>query len=154
MSGSKSIQNTLKYDKKSYYPSEGTVISKQYGIKNAQNPKEQAVLLGIVSAIMPALLTKYPDLLVVDSTGYRNSLNFPNTAFIVKLNEPHGRVVATFVNNKETIPVIDLMFKSKLQIATRIANSAVAETIASYFQKYWFGGWVGTSICADSGVIE
>ncbi|CAG8586038.1 19857_t:CDS:2, partial [Racocetra persica] len=154
-----SIQNALKYNKKLYYPSiselekvcsimdkykgEGTVISKQYGIKNAQDPKEQAILLGIASTIMLALLTKYLDLLAVDST-------------------------TIFVNDKETIPVINLMFESwlamdkwdpylvaarkylpntqtiiidvkKLQIAARIASLAVAETIASYFRKYWFG---------------
>ncbi|KAF0459944.1 hypothetical protein F8M41_000640 [Gigaspora margarita] len=69
------IQNALKYDKKLYYPSvleyekvssimdthesEGTIISKQYGIKDTQDPKEQAVLLGIASTIMPTLLTKF-----------------------------------------------------------------------------------------------
>ncbi|RIB07441.1 hypothetical protein C2G38_2214449 [Gigaspora rosea] len=82
------IQNALKYDKKLHYPnvleyekvcsimdpheSEGTVISKQYGVKDTQDPKEQAVLLGIASTIMPTLLTKYPDFLAVDSTGRRN----------------------------------------------------------------------------------
>ena len=45
------------------YEAEGTAILKQYGVKDVQDPKEQAVLLGIVSTIMPALLTKYPDLL-------------------------------------------------------------------------------------------
>ncbi|KAF0508129.1 hypothetical protein F8M41_018831 [Gigaspora margarita] len=203
-----SIQNALKYDKKLHHPSisefekvrsimdnyeaEGVVISKQYGTKNAQDPKEQAVLLGIAFTIMPALLTKYPDLLAVDSTGRRNSLNFPNTAFIVRSDEPRGRIVATFVGDKETIPVVDFMFESlikyslkngvqlnlkwlamdkwdpylvaakkyfpntqvvlcdwhedakKLQAAARIANLAAAETIASYFRKYWFGDWVDT----------
>ncbi|CAG8536728.1 2900_t:CDS:2, partial [Dentiscutata heterogama] len=114
-----SIQNALKYDKKLHYPSiselekaAGTVISKQYGTKNTQDPKEQAVLLGIASTIMPVLLTKYPDFLAVDSTGHRNCLNFLNTAFMVRSDEPCGRVVATFVSDKETIPIIDLMFES------------------------------------------
>ncbi|RIB13747.1 hypothetical protein C2G38_2040712 [Gigaspora rosea] len=122
------IQNALKYDKKLHYPSvleyvkvctimdahesENTVISKQYGVKDAQNAKEQAVLLGIASTIMPALLTKYPDFLGIDSTGCHNSLNFPNTAFMVRSNEPRGRIVATFVSDKETTPVVDLMFES------------------------------------------
>ncbi|CAG8461465.1 9879_t:CDS:10 [Dentiscutata heterogama] len=107
------IQNALKYDKKLNYPSileyekvctimdthefKGTVISKQYGVKDAQDPKEQAVLLGIASTIMPTLLTKYPDFLALDSTGRRNSLNFPNTAFMVRSDEPRGRIVATFL---------------------------------------------------------
>ncbi|CAG8766077.1 405_t:CDS:2, partial [Cetraspora pellucida] len=30
----------------------------------------------------------------------------------------------------------------KLQAATGITNIAIAETIASYFRKYWFGDWV------------
>ena len=33
------------------YEKEGVVISKQYGIKDADNSKDQAVLLGITSAI-------------------------------------------------------------------------------------------------------
>ncbi|RIB30177.1 hypothetical protein C2G38_2027068 [Gigaspora rosea] len=126
-----SIQNALKYDKKLHHPSvselekvcslmddykaEGTVILKQYGIKDTQDPKKQAVLLGIASTIMPALLTKYPDFLAIDSTGCHNSLNFPNTAFMVRSDEPRGRVVATFVNDKETIPVIDRMFELFIQ---------------------------------------
>ncbi|KAF0445529.1 hypothetical protein F8M41_003146 [Gigaspora margarita] len=77
------IQNALKYDKKQHYPSvseyekicsimdthesEGTIILKQYGIKDAHDPKKQAVILGIVSTIMPTLLTKYPDFLAMDS---------------------------------------------------------------------------------------
>jgi len=93
------------------YEAEGTVISKQYGVKDAQNSKDQAVLLGIASTIMPQLLTKYPDFLAVDSTGRRNGLNFPNTAFMVRSDEPRGRVVATFISDKETIPVVDLMFE-------------------------------------------
>ncbi|KAF0363971.1 hypothetical protein F8M41_013910 [Gigaspora margarita] len=96
-----SIQNALKYDKKLHYPNisefekvcsimdnyeaEGTVISKQYGVKDAQDSKEQAMLLGIASTIMPVLLTKYLDFLAVDSTGRRNSLNFPNTAFMCNI---------------------------------------------------------------------
>ncbi|RIB25962.1 hypothetical protein C2G38_2164607 [Gigaspora rosea] len=91
---------------------EGTVISKRYGVKDAENPKKQAILLGVTSTIMPILLTKYPDLLAIDSTGHCNSLNFPNTAFMVRSNEPRGRVVATFVSVKETISVINLMFES------------------------------------------
>ncbi|CAG8812646.1 4738_t:CDS:1, partial [Racocetra fulgida] len=89
-----------------------TVISKQYSVKDAQDPKDQAVLLGVAFTIMPTLLTKYPDFLFVDSTGRRNSLNFLNTAFMVRSNEPRGRIVATFVSDKETIPVVDLMFNS------------------------------------------
>ncbi|CAG8509683.1 13176_t:CDS:2, partial [Racocetra fulgida] len=123
-----SIQNALKYDKKLFHPStsefekvcslmdkyeiEGTIISKQYGVKGAQDPKEQAVLLGVASTIMPILLNKYPDFLAVDSTGRRNSLNFLNTAFMVRSNEPRGRIVAIFVSDKETISVVDLMFES------------------------------------------
>ncbi|KAF0532588.1 hypothetical protein F8M41_011091 [Gigaspora margarita] len=125
------IQNALKYDKKLHHPSvselekvcsliddyeaEGTVISKQYGIKDTQDPKKQAVLLGIASTIMPALLTKYPDFLVIGSTSCRNSLNFSNTAFMVRSDELHDRVVATFVSDKETIPVVDLMFELFIQ---------------------------------------
>ncbi|RIB13420.1 hypothetical protein C2G38_2040996 [Gigaspora rosea] len=45
---------------------------------------------------MPALLTKYPDFL----------------AFMVRSDEPRGRIVATFVSDKETMLVVDLMFKS------------------------------------------
>ncbi|RIB17966.1 hypothetical protein C2G38_2037297 [Gigaspora rosea] len=107
------------------YETEGVVISKQYGIKNAQDSKEQAVLLGIMFMIMPALLTKYPDLLAVDSTGCRNSLNFPNTALWSDQMTPWSNINA-----------------KKLQAAAGIANLAVAETIASYFRKYWFGDWV------------
>ncbi|RIB01586.1 hypothetical protein C2G38_2230372 [Gigaspora rosea] len=130
-----SIQNALKYDKKLYHPSisefekvrsimdnykaKGVVISKQYGTKNAQDPKEQAVLFGTASMIMPALLTKYPDLLAVDYTGRHNSLNFPNTAFMVRTDEPHGQIVATFVGNKETIPVIDFMFESLIKYSLK-----------------------------------
>ncbi|CAG8840301.1 12514_t:CDS:2, partial [Racocetra persica] len=113
------IQNTLKYDKKLHYPcisefekAESTVIAKQYGVKDTQDPKVQAVLLGVASMIMLVLLTKYLDLLALDSTGRRNSLNFPNTAFMVRSDEPRGRVVATFVSDKETIPIVDLMFES------------------------------------------
>ncbi|CAG8795475.1 4523_t:CDS:1, partial [Racocetra fulgida] len=51
------------------YEIEGIVISKQYSVKNAQDPKEQAVLLGVASTILPILLTKYLDFLAVDSTG-------------------------------------------------------------------------------------
>ncbi|RIB11513.1 hypothetical protein C2G38_2042613 [Gigaspora rosea] len=123
------ILNALKYDKKLHnpsvleyekvcslidtYESEGTVISKQYGVKDAQNPKEQVVLLSIASTIMPTLLTKYPDFLALDSTGRCNGLNFPNTAFMVRSDEPYGRIAATFISDKETIPVIDLMFESE-----------------------------------------
>ncbi|CAG8721874.1 6559_t:CDS:1, partial [Dentiscutata heterogama] len=94
------------------YEAEGTIISKQYGVKNTQNPKKQAVLLGITSTVMPILLTKYLDLLALDSTGHHNSLNFPNTAFMVRSDEPCGRVIATFISDKETILVVDLMFES------------------------------------------
>src|SRR2546421_10984862 len=54
------------------YEAEGTAISKQYGIKGAPNSKDQAVLLGIASTIMPKLLDKYPDFLALDSTSRRN----------------------------------------------------------------------------------
>lgn len=93
------------------YEAEGVIISKQYGIKDAQNSKDQAVLLGVASTIMPKLLYKYPDFLALDSTSRRNSLNFSNTVFMVRSDEPRGRVLATFVSDKETIPVIDLMFE-------------------------------------------
>jgi len=89
----------------------GTAISKQYGIKNADESKDQAVLLGVASTILPELLCKYPDFLALDSTSRRNGLNFPNTAFMVRSNEPRGRIVATFISDKETIPVINLMFE-------------------------------------------
>ncbi|RIB27570.1 hypothetical protein C2G38_2160189 [Gigaspora rosea] len=172
------IQNALKYDKKLHYPcisefekicsiiddyeAEGTAIAKQYGVKDTQDPKKQAVLL----------------------------------AFMVRLDEPRGRVVATFVSDKEIIPVVDLMFESnniclnpkwlamdkwepylaaarkhfpntqvvlcdwhetdalkewftknlndqwlRDRAAVGIASLVVAETIASYFQRYWFGDW-------------
>ncbi|KAF0493072.1 hypothetical protein F8M41_021443 [Gigaspora margarita] len=94
------------------HESKNTVISKQYSIKNAQDPKEQAVLLGIASTIMLTLLTKYSDFLAIDFTGYRNSLNFSNTAFMVRSDKFRDRIVATFVSDKETTPVVDLMFKS------------------------------------------
>ena len=93
------------------YENEGTAISKQYGIKDADESKDQAVLLGVASTIMPELLYKYPDFLSVDFTSHRNGLNFPNTTFMVRSNEPRGRIVATFISDKETIPVVDLMFK-------------------------------------------
>ncbi|RIB12445.1 hypothetical protein C2G38_2200664 [Gigaspora rosea] len=80
------------------YKIEGTVISKQYGVKDAQDPKKQAVFLGITSTIMPVLLTKYLDFLAINST--------------------------------------------ELHAAVGITNLAVAETIVSYFQRYWFGDWV------------
>ena len=70
------------------YENEGTAISKQYGIKDADESKDQAVLLGVASTIMPELLYKYPDILSVDSTSRRNGLNFPNTTFIVRSNKP------------------------------------------------------------------
>ncbi|RIB30955.1 hypothetical protein C2G38_2151045 [Gigaspora rosea] len=105
------IQNALKYDKKLHHPS-ALEFEKQFGIKDSKDPKEQAVLLGIASTIMPKLLTKYPDLFAVDSTSHHNCLKFPNTAFIVRSDEPRGRIIATFVNNRETIPVVDLMFES------------------------------------------
>ncbi|KAF0519129.1 hypothetical protein F8M41_016647 [Gigaspora margarita] len=108
------------------YKTKGTAISKQYGVKDAQDPKKQAVLLGIASTIMLVLLNKYPDFLAIDSTGCRNSLNFSNTAFMVRSNEPHDA--------------------KKLQVAVRITNLIVAETVASYFRKYWFGDWVGASM--------
>ncbi|RIB05330.1 hypothetical protein C2G38_2219907 [Gigaspora rosea] len=218
------------------YKAKGTVIAKQYGVKDTQDPKEQAVLLGVASTIMPVLLTKYPDLLALDSTSCRNSLNFLNTAFMVRSDERRGRVVATFVSDKETIPIVDLMFElnniwlnpkwlamdkwepylaaarkhfpntqvvlcdwheadalkewftknlndqclrdrvfyqfrfvkrtrdqeefdqqktilldaKKLQAAIGIANLVVAETIASYFQRYWFGDWVDESVASSS----
>ena len=94
------------------HESKGTVIAKQYGVKDAQDSKDQAVLLGIASTIMPTLLTKYPDFLALDSTGRRNSLNFPNTAFMVRSDEPRGRIIATFVSDKEMTAVVDLMFES------------------------------------------
>ena len=93
------------------YEAEGIVISKQYGVKETQNPQDQAVLLGIVSTIMSTLLHKYPDLLGIDSTGCRNGLNFPNTAFMVHSDELHGRIVTTFISDKETTPVVEIMFK-------------------------------------------
>ncbi|CAG8696224.1 13649_t:CDS:2, partial [Dentiscutata heterogama] len=152
------------------YEAECTIISKQYGVKDAQNLKEQVVLLGIISTVMPILLTKYPDLLALDSTGCHNSLNFPNTAFMVRSDKPHGRVIAIFISDKKTILVVDLMFESwlainkwdlylvaarkhfpntqatildakKLQTAIEITSLVVAETIVSYFQKYWFYIW-------------
>ncbi|CAG8726094.1 16773_t:CDS:2, partial [Cetraspora pellucida] len=148
VSNLKLIQNALKYDKmlhnlciSEFEKAEKTVISKQYSVKNTQDSKEQAVLLGIVSTIMLVFLTKYPDFLTLDSTSCHNSLNFSNTAFMVRSDEPCGQVVATFVSNKETIPVVDLMFESKLQAAIEITSLVVAETITSYFQKYWFGDW-------------
>ncbi|CAG8646864.1 1218_t:CDS:2, partial [Dentiscutata heterogama] len=101
------------------YETEGVIISKQYGIKNSQDPKEQAVLLGIASSIMPMLLTKYSDLLVVDSTGHHNCLNFLNTAFMIRSDEPRGRIIATFISNKETILVVDLMFESLIQYTAK-----------------------------------
>ncbi|CAG8672888.1 1920_t:CDS:2, partial [Ambispora gerdemannii] len=165
------IQNALKYDKKLHYPSalefekvcsimntyekERIVISKQYGIKDADNSKDQAVLLGIASTIMLELLSKYPDFLAVDSTNRRNSLNFPNTAFMIRLDESRGQIVATFISNKEIIPVVSLMFEqyqkwhstelsmvSYGQAATGIISLATAETIISYFQVYWFDDWI------------
>jgi len=69
------------------YENEGTAISKQYGIKDADESKDQAVLLGVASTIMPELLYKYPDFLSVDSTSHHNGLNFSNTAFMVRSNE-------------------------------------------------------------------
>src|SRR4051812_13661817 len=93
------------------YETEDVIISKQYGIKESQNPQDQAVLLGIAFIIMPELLHKYPDLLVIDSTSRHNGLGFPNTAFMVRSDESHGRIVATFISDKETTPVVDLMFK-------------------------------------------
>lgn len=101
------------------YEIEGVVISKQFGIKDSKDPKEQAVLLGITSTIMPKLLTKYPDLFVVDSTGHHNCLNFLNTAFMVRSDEPRGRIIATFVNDRKKIPVIDLMFESLIQYSAK-----------------------------------
>ncbi|RIB13245.1 hypothetical protein C2G38_2198395 [Gigaspora rosea] len=119
VSNLEAIQNALKYDKKQHYPSvseyeksESTTILKQYGVKDAQDPKKQAVILGIASTIMPTLLTKYPDFLAMDSTGRRNSLNFPNTAFMIRSDEPRGQIIATFISDKKTIPVINLMFES------------------------------------------
>ncbi|KAG9296946.1 hypothetical protein G9A89_003660 [Geosiphon pyriformis] len=76
------------------YEAEGVVISKQYGIKDAQNFKNQAVLLSVASTVIRP-----------------NSLNFSNTVFMVRSDEAHGRVLATFIGDKETIPVIDLMFE-------------------------------------------
>lgn len=93
------------------YGDEGTAISKQYGIKDANESKDQAVLLGVASTIMSELLYKYPDFLAVDSTSRRNGLNFPNTAFMVRSDEPRGRIVATFISDRETIPIVDLMFE-------------------------------------------
>ena len=69
------------------YENEGTAISKQYEIKDADESKDQTVLLGVALTIMPELLYKYPDFLSVDSTSRRNGLNFPNTAFMVRSNE-------------------------------------------------------------------
>ncbi|CAG8501140.1 8108_t:CDS:2 [Cetraspora pellucida] len=66
------------------YEAEGIIISKQYDVKDIQNSKKQAVLLDIISTVMPILLTKYLNLLALDSTSHCNSLNFPNTAFIVR----------------------------------------------------------------------
>ncbi|RIB25811.1 hypothetical protein C2G38_2030739 [Gigaspora rosea] len=121
------IQNALKYNKKLYHPSalefekicsimdayetEGVVISKQFGIKDSKDPKEQAVLLGITSTIMPKLLTKYPDLLAVDSTGCCNCLNFPNTAFMVKLDKPCADALKEwFTKNLNDQWIIDRVF--------------------------------------------
>ncbi|CAG8766308.1 6218_t:CDS:2, partial [Racocetra persica] len=99
---------------------ESVAISKQYGIKNMQDSKEQAVLLGIVSTIMPMLLTKYLDLFAIDSTGSHNCLNFLNTAFIVRSDKPHSQIIATFISDRETIPVIGHMFESRLKNAFQI----------------------------------
>ncbi|KAG9289616.1 hypothetical protein G9A89_014351 [Geosiphon pyriformis] len=112
------IQNALKYDKKLRYPNvlefekvrslmdtyeaEGVVISKQYGIKDAQNSKDQAVLLGVASTVIR-----------------RNSLNFSNTVFMVRSDEPRGRVLATFISDKETLPVIDLMFEQFIEYSRK-----------------------------------
>ncbi|KAF0411274.1 hypothetical protein F8M41_008209 [Gigaspora margarita] len=148
---------------------EGTVILKRYGVKDAEDPKKQAVLLGVASTIMPILLTKYPDLLAIDSTGCHNSLNFPNTAFMVRSNEPHADALKEwftknlndqwlrdrvfyqfrFVKRSQDQEEFDqqkttLLDAKKLQAATGIAKLAVAETIVSYFRKYWFGDWVDT----------
>ncbi|CAG8779824.1 391_t:CDS:2, partial [Racocetra persica] len=140
-----SIQNAFKYNKKSYYlicslidnyKVKGTVISKQYSVIDIQDSKEQAVLLGVVSTIVLVLLTKYPDFLEIDSTGHHNGLNFPNIVFMIRLNKLCGQVVAIFINDKETIPVVNLMFEQttlidtkKLQVTTGIANLVIAETI-------------------------
>ncbi|KAG9305163.1 hypothetical protein G9A89_010671 [Geosiphon pyriformis] len=91
------IQNALKYEKKLRYPSvlkfekaEDVVISKQYEIKDAQNSKNQAVLLGVASKVISKLLYKYSDFLFLDFINCHNSLNFSNTVFMVRSDEPRG----------------------------------------------------------------
>ncbi|CAG8692948.1 1324_t:CDS:2, partial [Dentiscutata heterogama] len=121
------------------YESEGTVILKQYGVKDAQDPKNRQCFL-------------YPDFLALDFTGCRNSLNFPNMAFMIRSDEPRGQIVATFVSNKEMIPVVNLMFDQdqeefdqwkitildakEFQSAIRITNLVIAETVTSYFRTH------------------
>ncbi|CAG8645144.1 8726_t:CDS:10, partial [Ambispora gerdemannii] len=123
------IQNALKYDRKLHYPSilefekvcsimntyeiEGTVISKQYGIKYTQDPKDQAVLLGVVSTIMPELLDKYPDFLARSQD-----------------QEEFDQWKTTLLDAK------------KFQAAIGSTSLATAEAIASYFQVHWFGKWM------------
>ncbi|KAF0399869.1 hypothetical protein F8M41_009650 [Gigaspora margarita] len=156
------IQNALKYDKKLYYPSalefekvsslmntydaEGVAISKQYGIKNTQDPKEQAVLFSIASTIMSTLLIKYSDLLAIGRT--------------------HGRIIATFISDRETIPVVNLIFKSeefderkvtildakKLQTAVGIMKLDTVRVITSYFRTHWFGDWHAAAELDDDNV--
>ncbi|RIB22619.1 hypothetical protein C2G38_2173562 [Gigaspora rosea] len=159
----KAIQNALKYDKKLYYPSalefekvsslmdtyeaEGIAISKQYGIKNAQDPKEQAVLLGITSTIMLTLLTKSnsakndiqlnPKWLTLDKWDpylVAAKKYFPNTqAILCDWHEDQEK----FDERKVTI-----LDAEKLQAAVGIMKLDTARVITSYFRTHWFDTWL------------
>ncbi|CAG8544557.1 10729_t:CDS:2, partial [Dentiscutata heterogama] len=76
-----SIQNILKYDKKLHHPSISEFEKVCFIIDNYEAED-------IVISKQYALLTKYPDLLAIDSSSCRNGLNFPNTAFIVRSDKP------------------------------------------------------------------
>ncbi|KAF0428036.1 hypothetical protein F8M41_005917 [Gigaspora margarita] len=38
---------------------------------------------------------------------------------MVRSDEPHGRIIATFISDRETIPVVDLMFESLIQYSAK-----------------------------------
>ncbi|RIB18925.1 hypothetical protein C2G38_2036498 [Gigaspora rosea] len=152
------------------YEAEGVAISNQYSIKNAQDPKEQAVLLGIASTIMLTLLTKYSDLLA------QLKKYFPNTQAILydwheadalkewftkNLNDQwlRDRIFYQFRFIKRSRDQeefderkVNILDAEKLQAAIGIMKLDTVRVITSYFRTHWFGDWHAAAELDDDDV--
>jgi hypothetical protein len=94
---------------------EDLAICSQFGDLSSSSSQDNAVIFGLASPAFAGLVTKYPTLLAIDATSRRNSLNFPNTAVMVRSDEPHGRLLGCFVTDKDNTAVVDRIFEKVQQ---------------------------------------